>query len=150
MTDGSPLVHIVDDDRSVVIALRRLPQSWGMQVQMFASGEEFQAALSRSHDADCSLVDVQMPGMNGLEVQECMNRAGVDIPVIFITAHAEEGVEEQALRAGAVGFLRKPFTDEALIGLIRIALQRRRKPFVGAMRHGQSKEYRGESSNEDE
>jgi len=106
MTDGSPLIHIDHDDRSVVIALRRLLQSWGMQVQMFASGEEFLAALSRSHDADCSVVDAQMPGMNGLEVQECMNRAGVDIPVVFITAHEEEGVEEQALRAGAVGFFR--------------------------------------------
>ena len=98
-----------------------------MQVRTFASGEEFLSALSRSHDADCSVIDVQMPGMTGLEVQERMNRAGMDVPVIFITAHEEEGVEEHALRAGAAGFLRKPFTDEVLVGLIRNALQRRRK-----------------------
>jgi FixJ family two-component response regulator len=124
----SPLIHIVDDDPSVVIALRRLLHSWGMQVRTFASGEEFLSALSRPHDVDCSVIDVQMPGMTGLEVQERMNRAGMDVPVIFITAFMEEGIEEEAMRAGAVGFLRKPFTDEALVELIRIAVQRRRKP----------------------
>jgi FixJ family two-component response regulator len=127
LSEAPPLIHIVDDDPAVVIALRRLLHSWGMQVRTFASGKEFLSALSRSHDADCSVIDVQMPGMTGLEVQERMNRAGMDVPVIFITAHEEEGVEEHALRAGAVGFLRKPFMDEALVGLIRNAMQRRGK-----------------------
>jgi FixJ family two-component response regulator len=81
------------------------------------------------------VIDVQMPGMTGLEVQERMNRAGMDVPVIFITAHEEEGVEEQALRAGAAGFLRKPFTEEALVGLIRSAMSRRRKPVAGEAGH---------------
>jgi FixJ family two-component response regulator len=99
-----------------------------MQVRTFASGEEFLSALSRSHDVDCSVIDVQMPGMTGLEVQERMNRAGMDVPVIFITAFTEGVIEEKAMSGGAVGFLQKPFTDEALVGLIRIALQRRRKP----------------------
>jgi FixJ family two-component response regulator len=124
----SPLIHIVDDDSSVAHALKRLLRSWGMQVRTFASGEEFLSALSRSHDVDCSVVDVQMPGLTGLEVQERMNRGGMDVPVIFITAFTEEGIEEEAMRAGAVGFLRKPFTDEALVELIRIAVKRRRKP----------------------
>jgi FixJ family two-component response regulator len=127
LSDAPPLIHIVDDDPSVAIALRRLLHSWGMQVRTFASGEEFLSAHSRLEDADCSVIDVQMPGMTGLEVQERMNRAGMDVPVIFITAHEEEGVEEHALRAGAVGFLRKPFTDEALVGLIRNAMQHRQK-----------------------
>jgi FixJ family two-component response regulator len=126
LTDAPPLIHIVDDDPSVVLSLRRLLHSWGMQVRTFATGGEFLSALSRSQDADCSVIDVQMPGMNGLEVQEHMNRSGMDIPVIFITAHDEEGAEEHALRAGAVGFLRKPFRDEVLVGLIQNALQRRR------------------------
>lgn len=134
MSDARPLIHIVDDDPSVAIALRRLLHSWGMQVRTFASGEEFLSALSRSDDADCSVIDVQMPGMTGLEVQERMDRAGMDVPVIFITAHEEEGVEEHAMRAGAVGFLRKPFNDEALVGLIRIALQRRMKPVACAVK----------------
>ncbi len=128
LSDISPLIYVVDDNPSVAIALRRLLHSWGMQVRTFASGEEFLAALSRSHDVDCSVIDVQMPGMTGLEVQERMKRAGMDVPVIFITAHEEEGTEENALRAGAVGFLRKPFTDDALVGLIRTALQHQRKP----------------------
>ncbi len=133
MPDTLPRIHIVDDDRAVTQALRRLLTSWGMQVRTYASGQEFLSALGAPAEADCSIIDVQMPGMTGLEVQERMNRAGMDVPVIFITAYAEERIEEQALRAGAVGFLRKPFTDEALVALIRSALQRRRKHFACAV-----------------
>jgi FixJ family two-component response regulator len=115
LANTPPRVHIVDDDPSVVVALKRLLHSWGMQVRTFASGEEFLSAVSSSDDSDCSLIDVQMPGMIGLEVQARMNRTGIDMPVIFITAHDEEGVEENALKAGAIGFLRKPFTDAASV-----------------------------------
>ena len=130
-----PIIHIVDDDPSVCRSLKRLLQSWEMQVRTFETGEEFLAALSRSKDADCSVIDVQMPGMTGLEVQEALNRAGIDVPVIFITAHKEEGVEECAMRAGAIGFLRKPFMDEALVGFIHTALQRPRKGVACAGKH---------------
>lgn len=150
MPNISPLIHIVDDDPSVLQALKRLLRSWGMQVRTSASGEEFLSALSRSHDADCSVIDVQMPGMTGLEVQERMNRAGMDVPVIFITAHEEEGVEEQAFKAGAAGFLRKPFTEEALIGLIRSAMLRRRAPVGVEAKQVQRREPRGEPGNESE
>jgi FixJ family two-component response regulator len=118
-----PFIYIVDDDPAVVKALKRLLHSWGMHVRTFASGEEFLAALSRSCDGDCSVIDVQMPGMTGLEVQEALNRGGIDVPVIFITAHNEEGIEEKAMRAGAIGFLRKPLTEKDLINLIAKALQ---------------------------
>jgi len=118
-----PFIYIVDDDPAVVKALKRLLHSWGMHVRTFASGEEFLAALSRSCDGDCSVIDVQMPGMTGLEVQEALNRGGIDVPVIFITAHNEEGIEERAMRAGAIGFLRKPLTEKDLINLIAKALQ---------------------------
>ena len=128
MSDISPFIHIVDDDPSVCRALKRLLSSWGMQVRTFSSGEEFLSVLRSPHDADCSVIDVQMPGMTGLEVQEQMRRAGMDLPVIFITAHEEEGVEERALKNGASGFLRKPFTDEMLVGLIRTALKHQREP----------------------
>ena len=74
----------------------RLLHSWGMQVRTFASGEEFLSALSRSHDVDCSVIDVQMPGMTGLEVQEHMNRTGIDVPVIFITAFTEEEMRRKS------------------------------------------------------
>lgn len=124
MPNLPPRIHVVDDDPSVVLALKRLLNSWGMQVRTFGSGEEFLSALRRSHDADCSVIDVQMPGMTGLDVQEHINHAGIDLPVIFITGHEEQGLEEIALKAGAIGFLRKPFTDEDLVGLILNALQR--------------------------
>jgi FixJ family two-component response regulator len=142
------LIHIVDDDPSVARALKRLLNSWGMQARTFASGEEFLSCLSRSSDGDCALIDVQMPGMTGLEVQEHLNRAGMDVPLIFITAHEEEGVEENALRAGAAGFLRKPFTDGALMALIRNTVQRRRKPAGFAAMPVKSRENRKESTDE--
>jgi FixJ family two-component response regulator len=119
----SPLIHVVDDDPAVTRALRRLLHAWGMQVCTFASGEEFLSAMAESRIPDCSVVDVHMPGMNGLEVQARLAGAKMDVPLIFMTAHDEAGVEEQALRGGAVGFLRKPFSDEALVELIRIGLQ---------------------------
>ena len=137
MPNIPPFIYIVDDDPSVVKALNRLLRSYGMHVRTFASGEEFLAALTRSCDGDCSVIDVQMPGMTGLEVQEALNRAGIDVPVIFITAHKEEGVEERAMRAGAIGFLRKPFMDEALVGFIHTALQRPRKGVARAGKHRQ-------------
>jgi FixJ family two-component response regulator len=149
LPDLAPLVHVVDDDPSVILALKRLLNSWGMQVRTFGSGEEFLSALRRSHDGDCSVIDVQMPGMTGLEVQEHMNRTGINLPVIFITGHEEEGVEEHALRAGAAGFLRKPFTDDDLINLIRNALQHRLvPPETCKMEHEKRKEDNEESVNE--
>jgi FixJ family two-component response regulator len=127
LSDILPLIYIVDDDPAVCRALKRLLRSWGMQVRTFESGQEFLSALGSSHDVDCSVIDVQMPGMTGLEVQERMNRTGIDLPVIFITAHEEQGIEEHALRDGAVSLLRKPFSDEVLVELIRCALKSRRK-----------------------
>ena len=112
--------------------IKRLLKSWGMQARTFETGEEFLSALSSPLDVDCSVIDVQMPGMTGLEVQEHMNRAGIDVPIIFITALTEGVIEEKAMIAGAVGFLRKPFTDEVLVGLIRYAFQRPRKGDVRA------------------
>lgn len=114
-------------------ALKRLLHSWGMKVRTFASGGEFLTALNQSCDGDCLVIDVQMPGMTGLEVHEALNRGEIDMPVIFITAHNEEGIEERAMRAGAIGFLRKPIMDEVLIGLIHTALLRPRK---GVAREG--------------
>jgi FixJ family two-component response regulator len=119
------MIHIVDDDPAVARALKRLLRSWGMEVRTFSSGAEFLAAIERSPAADCSVIDVQMPGMTGLEVLDRMNAAGLHLAVVFMTAHETEGVEDQAMRAGAIGFLRKPFADEALVGLIRMAMQRR-------------------------
>lgn len=132
MTASKPLIAIVDDDESVCRAIKRLVRSLGMEADTFASGKEFidLCEAMPSFDADCVVLDVQMPGINGLEVQERLALSGNPIPVIFITAHDEAGVRERALAAGAVAFLRKPFNDELLIKTLREALKRSadRKP----------------------
>jgi FixJ family two-component response regulator len=112
-----PLIAIVDDDESVCRAVRRLVRSLAMNAQTFNSGQDFLDLLHAmpSFDPDCLILDVQMQGINGLDVQEQLTKRGKMIPVIFITAHDEVGVREKALAAGAVAFLRKPFNDELLI-----------------------------------
>jgi FixJ family two-component response regulator len=126
--DAPPRVDVVDDDAPVVRALSRLLRSWGMQVRTFTSGEAFLAAASHVPVADCLVLDVQMPGLNGLEVQRRLNATGLNLPIIFITGHEVEGTEERAMQAGAFGFLRKPFSDDLMVAMIRRSLQERRQP----------------------
>ena len=112
-----PLIAIVDDDESVCRAVRRLVRSLAMNAQTFKSGQDFLDLLHAmpSFEPDCLILDVQMQGINGFDVQEKLTKGGKTIPVIFITAHDEVGVREKALAAGAVAFLRKPFNDDLLI-----------------------------------
>ncbi len=123
MRDTPALIAIIDDDASVRRALQRLIRSFGMRTATFASGELFLLDLASAERPDCVLLDVQMPGMNGLEVQRRLALEGVALPLVFITAHEEDGIAERAVAAGALGFLQKPFTDQSLIELIRRALQ---------------------------
>ena len=123
MPDVTPLIAIVDDDPSVRRALQRLLRSFGLRAETFHSGEGLLRALASSQRFGCAVMDVQMPGMNGLEVQRRLALLGIALPLVFITAHEEEGIAERAMAAGAVGFLQKPFTDESLIELIRRAFQ---------------------------
>jgi len=123
---SKPLIAIVDDDQSVCRAVKRLLRSLAMDAETFTSGQQFLDLLDAmpSFQSDCLILDVQMPGMNGLEVQERLTRSGNPVPVIFITAHDAVGIREKALAAGAVAFLRKPFNDELLIKTICEALKR--------------------------
>ncbi len=124
MTDATAnLIAIVDDDPSVRRALRRLVRSFGLQAETFHSGEGLLRALASSKRFGCAVMDVQMTGMNGFEVQRRLAVLGIALPLVFVTAHNDEGVAERAIAAGAVGFLEKPFRDESLISLIRRALQ---------------------------
>jgi FixJ family two-component response regulator len=120
------MIAIVDDDESVCRALKRLVRSLGMNADTFTSGQEFIDLIEAmpSFDVDCLILDVQMPGLNGLQVQERLASSGNPLPVIFITAHDEMAAREQALAAGAVAFLRKPFNDELFIKTLRAALKR--------------------------
>lgn len=123
---SKPRIAVVDDDDSVCRALRRLLRSLGMDAESFGSGQQLLDLLEAmpSYRPDCLILDVQMPGMNGIEVQNQLAKSGENIPVIFITAHDELGVREKALAAGAVAFLRKPFDDQLLIKTLREAVKR--------------------------
>ena len=118
----TPLISVVDDDHSVRESLARLIRSVGFRVQLFESAEDFLGETA-GRRADCLLLDVRMPGMNGLNLQRELSATDRDLPVIFITAHDEAGVRDRALAAGAVAFLRKPFNDELFIKTLRVALK---------------------------
>ena len=124
MIDSPACIAIIDDDPSVCRALQRLVRSLGMRATTFPSGESFFHAVATAPKPDCVVVDVQMPGMNGLEVQQRMVQEHPDVPLIFMTAHTDEVVAERAVAVGAVGFLNKPFADDSLIELIQRALHR--------------------------
>lgn len=118
----SQLVAIVDDDDSVRIALEGLLRSAGLTAQAFESAEEFIKSGQQRQTA-CLISDIRMPGMSGLELQAKLNAEHCSIPIVFITAHGDAKMRMQALRAGAVEFLAKPFDDEALLDSVRAALQ---------------------------
>jgi FixJ family two-component response regulator len=117
------LVAIVDDDDSVRGTLQELLRSAGFPSRAFESAEAFLGSGHRQ-EAACLITDIRMPGMSGLELQARLNAERCKIPTIFITAHGDEEMRFQALRAGAVEFLSKPFDDEVLIESIRAALDR--------------------------
>ena len=112
---------IVDDDELMRDALRGLLKAVGLPAQEFASAEEFLDS-GRQDQTACLIADIRMPGISGLELQAKLNADRCRIPIIFITAHGDEKMRMQAMRAGAVEFLAKPFDDEALLDSVRAAL----------------------------
>ena len=116
------LVAILDDDELMRSALQGLLKTVGLPAQAFASAEEFLKS-GQHHQIACLIVDIRMPGMSGLELQAKLNAERCKIPIIFITAHGDEKMRMQALRAGAVEFMAKPFDDEALLESVRAALE---------------------------
>jgi len=115
------LISVIDDDESVRRTTTRLIESFGFRAEAFESAESF---LGSGHldDASCLIVDIQMPGMNGLQLQSQLAAAGYSIPIIFITAYDDKESRRRALQAGAIAFLGKPFSDEQLLQGIRLAL----------------------------
>jgi FixJ family two-component response regulator len=118
----SAIISIVDDDESVRDAVESLLKSLGFRVAVFASAEGFLHS-GRLQDTACLILDMRMPGMNGLELQRQLAAAQWRIPIIFITAHDEEAARAQALQAGVVDCLRKPFSEEALLRAVRSAFE---------------------------
>jgi FixJ family two-component response regulator len=122
-----PVIAIVDDDESVCRSVSRLFRSLGMNAETFASGQEFLDLVEAmpAFQPACLILDVQMPEVTGLEVQDQLTLRGSRFPVIFITAHEDIKSREKALAGGALAFLRKPFDPEVLVKTVREALNLR-------------------------
>jgi FixJ family two-component response regulator len=121
---NTPVISIVDDDEAVRLALRSLVRSLGYVSNVFASAEEFLES-SYLDNTSCLISDVQMPGMDGIELQSRLKRLDCRTPVIFVTAFPDERIRARALQAGAIGFMEKPFEGRAMIQLIETALRPR-------------------------
>ena len=123
MKNSPPCVYVVDDDEAVRGSVRFLIRSVGLPAQAFASAQEFLDAYNQRHPG-CLLLDVRMPGMNGLELQEELNRRGATIPVVFITGHGDVPMAVAAMQQGAFDFLQKPFRDQDLLDRVQRAMAR--------------------------
>jgi len=119
---GVPLIAIVDDDDSLRNSLDNLIRSVGFRAQGFPSAEALLSS-NQLHDTACLILDVRLPGMNGLELQRRIGAANWRIPIIFITSHADGDAQARALEAGAVDYLFKPFREEQLLDAIDAALK---------------------------
>jgi len=126
MTPAEATVFVVDDDTSVRSALKRLIQSLGFKVETFDSAQAF---LEQGPHAGlaCLVLDVRMPGMSGIELQQQLTKAGLGMPIVFITGHGNIPMSVQAMKAGAVDFIEKPFEDQKLIDAINIAIKKNKK-----------------------
>jgi FixJ family two-component response regulator len=125
MSIVTPIVFVVDDDISVRESLELLVRCQGWRAETFASAQEF-LARPRTPVPSCLVLDVSLPGLNGLDLQKRIASERTDMPIIFITGHGDVPMSVRAMKAGAVEFLTKPFTDEVLLSGIRQALQRSR------------------------
>jgi FixJ family two-component response regulator len=124
-SSGVPTVFIIDDDRGVRQAIQDLVESVGLRAESFATGQEF-LNKRRSSDPSCLVLDVRLPQMSGLDFQRKLADFGIQIPIVFITAHGDIPMSVRALKSGAVEFLTKPFRDQDLLDAIQQALQRDR------------------------
>jgi FixJ family two-component response regulator len=118
-----PVISIIDDDASVRAAMRSLVRSLGFAADTFASAEDFLQS-PRVNESSCVITDVQMPGLSGIELQDRLLAEGRSMPIIFVTAFPNEAVRVRAMKAGAIGFLIKPFDAPTLISALDVALKR--------------------------
>jgi FixJ family two-component response regulator len=125
MTDAEALVFVVDDDASQRTSLQDLLESVGLRVAACASAQDF-LRRPRPEGPSCLVLDVRLPGLSGLELQQELARGAVQMPIIFITGHGDIPMSVQAMKAGAVDFLSKPFRDQELLDAVHQALARDR------------------------
>ena len=120
---AEPTVFVVDDDASIRRALARLLKSVGLAVELYAGAQEFLEACDPDRPG-CLLLDVRMPGTGGLELQQILASRGIEWPIVFITGHGDVPMSVRAMKAGAVDFLPKPFSDQDLLDAVQRALGR--------------------------
>ena len=125
MTERDAIVYVVDDDPSIREALHRLIQSVGLCAKTFGSAQEFLSTQLQDSSA-CLVLDVRLPGLSGLDLQRELAKAGIELPIIFITGHADIPMSVWAMKAGAFEFLTKPFRNQDLLDAIRQAIERDR------------------------
>jgi two-component system, LuxR family, response regulator FixJ len=121
--DPPPTAYVVDDDESIRTLWRWLMESNGIPVETYASAHEFIAGY-RDGDAGCLVLDLQLPGMSGLELQGYLKRSGIGIPIVFVTGHGDVPTAVSALKGGAVDFIEKPFGHREALAVIQKALLR--------------------------
>ncbi len=124
--ESDAVIAIVDDDPSVRKGLSSLIRSTGLQVETFASAQEF-LVRPGAEAPSCLVLDLQMPGLSGLDLQKRMAEVGLEIPIVFLTGHGNIPASVQAMKAGAVGFLTKPFDEQDLLQAIQEAIERDRR-----------------------
>ena len=134
MKERAPIVFIVDDDEAVRASLRLLLKSVGIAATAIGSAREFLARHDASQPS-CLLLDIRMPGMSGLELQQALNLRGQIIPVIFITGHGDVPMAVEAMKNGAFDFLQKPFRDQELIDRVQLALAKDKENRVALSQH---------------
>jgi len=132
-------VCIIDDDESVRLALTDLLESAGLHAEAFSSGSGFLESRPDGHLPNCLILDVRLPEISGLEFQTELSAAGIEIPIVFITGHGDIPMSVQAMKAGAVDFLAKPFRDQDLLDAIRRAVERDR---TGRRQQAETRELR--------
>jgi len=125
MSAETPIVFVVDDDRSVRDSLRRLITSLGMAVEVFPTAQAFLSA-PRGNAPACLVLDVRLPGLSGLDLQRELANANATLPIIFLTGHGDIPMSVRAMKAGAIEFLTKPFREQDLLDAIRHAIERDR------------------------
>jgi FixJ family two-component response regulator len=125
MNDSRPIVFVVDDDPAVSVSMKRLIRSLGLEVQTFSSAQDF-LRTKRPDAPGCLVLDVRLPDLSGLDLQQELAKANVDLPIVFVTGHADIPMSVRAMKAGAVEFLTKPFREQDLLEAIQHAIGQHR------------------------
>lgn len=133
------VVHVVDDDAGLRRSLRFLLDSVGWTVQLHASAEEFLAVAVPPTQPSCLLLDIRMPAMSGLELQQVLRERGLAFPILFMTGHADVSMAVQAMKSGAADFIEKPFKDQMVLDAVAAAIRRSAEALDQAGRREQAR-----------